>query len=126
MRQVFRLLRRKHPRLYRIFECSLCKLHKLFRSIPPKQGHTDIHDDAISETNEKDKVSFLSFEGVSPRSYNIFFRKAGKVKNTKGIAIDIVLENEPVVSKQFLDSYRDIEDKVSERALKRLDLNPQK
>lgn len=47
-----------------------------------------LHDDAISETKEADKVSFESFQGVSPRSFNTFFERIGKVKDDIGLALE--------------------------------------
>lgn len=70
----------------------------------------DLHDDAITDLNEENKVQFEIFEGISPRRYQkLFFapydRKidTGEAKLQRSIyQIDI----------QLLESYREYEDRL--------------
>ncbi|MCF2828665.1 MULTISPECIES: anti-phage dCTP deaminase [unclassified Pseudoalteromonas] len=74
----------------------------------------NLHSDAISESKEDGKVFFESFEGVSPRSFESFFSRKGKVKNSEGVALPYEQNDSLIVTKQFLDGYDEYEAKVTE------------
>ncbi|MCG7981857.1 MAG: deaminase [Candidatus Thiodiazotropha lotti] len=76
---------------------------------------TDLHGDSISNMQNSDgKVSFVHFEGVSPRKYQDFFLSNTPRKDSDGFVIG--KEDYDLKSKihPYLDSYRALESKVSE------------
>ncbi|WP_447840056.1 anti-phage dCTP deaminase [Enterobacter ludwigii] len=82
----------------------------------------DLHDDAINDINVEDcrKVSFIQFEGVSPRRYTKFFFSTSDRKNSNGLAYPFATKYENHVDFQFMDSYQDMEDKITEIYTKRI------
>ncbi|WP_264293056.1 anti-phage dCTP deaminase [Pectobacterium aquaticum] len=74
----------------------------------------DLHDDAITEINEKEKVIFDGFEGVSPRRYQKFFFPTDERKNNDGIANKTNAKYGNHIDMQFLDSYLDFEKRISD------------
>lgn len=75
-----------------------------------------LHGDAISDTNNQDKVFFTPFEGVAPARYLKFF-KAQTRKNEQGKAIHVDRLTASHVDPQYLDDYYSYEDKVVERVV---------
>lgn len=75
----------------------------------------ELHDDAITDTQEKNKVIFEPFEGVSPRRYSKFFQ-ASKRKDKGGKAIISQPRDSHHIDPQFLDSYYDYERRVALRS----------
>ncbi len=73
-----------------------------------------LHDDAISDSNEKDKVILVPFEGVSPRRFEVFFRYNGDRKNDDGRAIKIRVSDSYHADSEFIDNYAEREAKVAE------------
>lgn len=73
----------------------------------------DLHDDAITGSNQSGKVSFEAFEGVSPRRYSKFFYPSAERKDEFGKAVSITTKYQNHVDIQFLDSYRDYEQRIS-------------
>lgn len=72
-----------------------------------------LHQDAISEIDEADKVSFIPFEGVSPRRFEKFFRASSDRKDDTGKVIQTNINTAYHVDSQYLDSYHDYENKIS-------------
>ncbi|MGY0601327.1 MAG: hypothetical protein ACW7DZ_04835, partial [Paraglaciecola chathamensis] len=54
---------------------------------------------------EKNKVSFESFQGVSPRSFKSFFLRLGNVKDKLGNALEHEEEGRLIITQQFLKDY---------------------
>lgn len=71
----------------------------------------DLHDDAITEQEQSGKVIFQLFEGVAPRRYQRFFMNGGARKKN-GEARRYTKDKISHIDIQFLDSYRDYEDRV--------------
>lgn len=71
-----------------------------------------LHDDAITDSDESNKVVFEAFEGVSPRRYMKFFGLTGKRKDTQGNSLEFTSQYDNHVDIQFLDSYKDYEKKI--------------
>ncbi|MBW9266721.1 MAG: hypothetical protein K1563_18390 [Candidatus Thiodiazotropha sp. (ex. Lucinisca nassula)] len=75
----------------------------------------DLHGDSISNMqNSDDKVSFVHFEGVSPRKYQDFFLTNTSRKNSDGLVIEKAEYDLKSKIHPYLDSYRALESKVSE------------
>ncbi|EHM2230839.1 cytidine deaminase [Salmonella bongori] len=76
----------------------------------------DLHDDAINDTNINDtqKVNFIQFEGVSPRRYAKFFFTTSDRKNSRGYAYPYATKYSNHVDYQFIDSYQEMEDKITQ------------
>lgn len=73
-----------------------------------------LHDDAISDSNEKDKVILVPFEGVSPRRFEVFFRYNGHRKSDDGRAIKIRVSDSYHADSEFIDNYAEREAKVAQ------------
>ncbi len=73
---------------------------------------TKLHNDTIAK-NRRDtkKVSFLPFEGVSPRRYSDLFKAHNKRKD-QGSAISIKVKQSSQVIPTYIDSYYDRENNV--------------
>jgi len=84
----------------------------------------DLHDDAINDSNthNESKLSFIQFDGVSPRRYHKFFFATAERKNANGIAVPYATKYSNHVDIQLLDSYQEIEDKVTEAYSKKIGL----
>jgi deoxycytidylate deaminase/adenylylsulfate kinase-like enzyme len=109
------------------FPCHNCARHivasgimKVFYIEPyEKSLAKDLHDDAIAfETEESTeitpkRVEFLHFEGVAPRQFHQMFRAVGR-KNDDGKYIPKRKQDADKVIPEYLDSYRDFEDKAVE------------
>ncbi|POZ14553.1 cytidine deaminase [Lelliottia aquatilis] len=82
----------------------------------------DLHDDAINDINIDDcrKVSFIQFEGVSPRRYTKFFFSTSERKNSEGYAYPFATKYNNHVDFQFIDSYQEMEDKITEMYTKKI------
>lgn len=82
----------------------------------------DLHDDAINDINIEDsrKVNFIQFEGVSPRRYTKFFFSTSDRKNSDGYAYPYATKYENHVDIQFMDSYQDMEDKITQLYTKKI------
>lgn len=74
-----------------------------------------LHDDSITDSDEKSKVYFQPFEGVSPERFQKFFRANGKRKDTTGRAVVNKVLDSFHVDSQYLDSYHDYEKKIALR-----------
>ncbi|MGN7909324.1 anti-phage dCTP deaminase [Enterobacter sp. 22503] len=100
-----------------------CGIRRVYYIEPyEKSLALDLHDDAISDSNssESNKVIFIQFEGVSPRRYSKFFFSTADRKNGKGIAFEFSTKYKKHVDIQFLDSYQEMEDKVSQIFLEKV------
>lgn len=73
----------------------------------------DLHDDAITNQSEVNKVIFEPFEGISPRRYPKFFFPSAERKNSLGEAVKITTKYSHHVDIQFLDSFHNYEDKIT-------------
>ncbi|GAB7200130.1 deaminase [Dickeya oryzae] len=78
----------------------------------------DLHDDAISKSESSKKVSFIEFEGVSPRRYNKFFYPTDERKDDDGVARKFNVKYKNHIDVQYLDSYLTYQIEVSKRFLK--------
>lgn len=78
----------------------------------------DLHDDAITTTEDPSRVIFSKFEGVAPRRYNKFFMPTDERKDeVTGEAYSFNVKYKRHIDVQFLDSYRTYEDIVAQRFL---------
>ncbi|MEZ8158934.1 anti-phage dCTP deaminase [Vibrio splendidus] len=82
-----------------------------------------LHGDAITDSNESNKVSFEAFEGVAPNRYESFFKFNNKRKDKTGRAIEFDIIECHHVDAQYLDSYHDYEYRIADIVDKKL--NPQ-
>lgn len=82
----------------------------------------DLHDDSISDINVSDttKVNFIQFEGISPRRYTKFFFSTADRKDNQGSALKFTTKYNNHVDIQFLDSYQEIEDKITQAYLEKV------
>lgn len=80
-----------------------------------------LHNDAITVGSEKDKVCFVSFEGVAPRRFDTFFGGQKRRKNSDGVATKIILSDADHVDTQFLDAYKTYEAKILASVTAKLD-----
>lgn len=91
-------------------------VHKVIYIEPyEKSLALQLHDDAITDTDEQEKVKFEPFEGVSPKRYSKFFYGENR-KDFSGNAVIMRPEQSHHIDPQYLDSYTEYEDKVTERA----------
>ncbi len=67
-----------------------------------------LHNDAITSTDEKDKVPFIPFEGVAPSRYQVFF-KSNSPRKKDGKALDFALPESKNVDEEYTISYIDRE-----------------
>lgn len=74
-----------------------------------------LHDDSITDSDEKQKVYFQPFEGVSPERFQKFFRVNGKRKDLDGRAVVNKIHDSFHIDSQYLDSYHDYEKKIAKR-----------
>ncbi|WP_337136286.1 hypothetical protein, partial [Staphylococcus aureus] len=65
----------------------------------------DLHDDAITEQDQSDKVMFQLFEGVAPRRYQTFFM-SNRERKKDGAAIKYSQSKSSHIDIQLLESYR--------------------
>ncbi|SFT69451.1 Deoxycytidylate deaminase [Pseudoalteromonas sp. DSM 26666] len=72
----------------------------------------DLHDDAITDQSDSEKVRFEPFEGVSPRRYPKFFFSMADRKSPHGEAVKLTSKYNHHVDIQFLDSYSTFESKI--------------
>ena len=77
-----------------------------------------LHDDAIiidpdNIDDQSERVSFLHFEGISPRRFQSFFH-TGLERKENGQAMQFYKTEARKVSPQYIDSYMDFEKKVIE------------
>jgi deoxycytidylate deaminase len=72
-----------------------------------------LHADAITDSNEPNKVAFEPFEGVAPNRYGAFFKFNQKRKDDLGRAIDFNITESHHVEPQYLDSYHDYEYRIT-------------
>lgn len=86
-----------------------------------KSMATHLHDDAISNVNENEKVSFKSYEGVAPRKYAAWFRASKDRKDSNGIAIMTRLSESGQIELQLLNAFRTYEDYISQQVTKKFD-----
>lgn len=82
-----------------------------------------LHADAITDSNEPNKVAFEPFEGVAPNRYESFFKYNNKRKDKKGIAIDYNIVECHHVDSQYLDSYHEYEYRIAQIVHEKI--NPQ-
>ncbi|MCW2483134.1 deaminase, partial [Candidatus Symbiopectobacterium sp. NZEC135] len=112
------------------FPCHNCARHIVAAGIKEviyiepyeKSLALDLHDDAINDANSSnpEKVSFIQFEGVSPRRYHKFFFATADRKKTDGKAEEFTTKYKNHVDIQFLDSYQSIEEKISGNFFKKI------
>lgn len=111
------------------FPCHNCARHIVAAGIKEviyiepyeKSLALDLHDDAINDSNSvnPEKVSFIQFEGVSPRRYHKFFFATADRKKSDGKAEEFSTKYRNHVDIQFIDSYQSIEDKISANYFKK-------
>lgn len=83
-----------------------------------------LHFDSISKNKDSsEKVSFLPFEGVSPKRYFDFFKAQNDRKDDKGKAVLIRSTDLNHVMPEYLDSYKDRETKVVEHIVGKISLD---
>ncbi|EMN7412797.1 anti-phage dCTP deaminase [Vibrio diabolicus] len=82
-----------------------------------------LHGDAITDSNEKNKVAFQPFEGVSPSRYSAFFKFNSVRKDERGRAKDFNIIESHHVAPQYLDSYHSYEYRIA--AIVSEKLNPE-
>ena len=70
-----------------------------------------LHNDAITNQSEKNKVSFEPFQGISPSRYMKFF-KASDDRKKDGTATFIATKDSYHADPNFMDSYYDYESRV--------------
>ncbi|MGI2258641.1 anti-phage dCTP deaminase [Shewanella sp. GXUN23E] len=73
-----------------------------------------LHQDAITDISENNKVIFNPFEGVSPDMFERFFKSLSNRKDEEGKAIRIRVNDLYHVDSQYLDSYFDFEAAIAE------------
>lgn len=73
----------------------------------------DLHDDSITKSESKNKVSFIEFEGVSPRRYSKFFFPTDERKDSDGNAKEFNVKYKNHIDVQYLDSYSTYQIQVS-------------
>ncbi|MEZ9523194.1 anti-phage dCTP deaminase [Enterovibrio norvegicus] len=73
-----------------------------------------LHDDALTDSDEKSKVTLLPFEGVSPRRFEAFFKSNNNRKDNYGKVIKVRVHESYHADSQFIDNYAEIEAKVAE------------
>lgn len=106
------------------FPCHNCARHILAAGIKrvyyiepyEKSLAYTLHDDAIAidpdnEDAENSRVSFLHFEGISPRRFLTFFH-TGLPRKENGKALPFYKNAASKVSPQYIDSYIDFEKRV--------------
>lgn len=78
----------------------------------------DLHDDAITKSEDSSKVIFTDYEGVSPRRYSKFFMPTDERKDDKtGVANKFNTKYKNHIDVQYLDSHRDYEGMVAQKFL---------
>lgn len=108
------------------YPCHNCARHiiasgirKVFYIEPyEKSLALKLHSDAMEIDPEEDnesveKVQFLHFEGISPRQYQNFFNPVNERKDNNGKAIFSSISKSPKIIPEYLDSYKDLESKVT-------------
>lgn len=73
-----------------------------------------LHADAITDSNEAEKVIFEPFEGVAPNRYESFFKFNNQRKDNSGRAMEFNNHDCHHVDSQYLDSYHDYEYRIAE------------
>lgn len=71
-----------------------------------------LHNDSITSGSERDKVVFVSFEGVAPRRFDAFFGGQKVRKDKNGIATRVIISDADPVDAQFLDPYKTYEEQI--------------
>jgi deoxycytidylate deaminase len=74
----------------------------------------DLHDDAITNNLDQNKVIFQPFEGISPRRYSKFFFPSAERKNNEGKAVKITTKYNNHVDIQYLDTSKTYQEVISE------------
>lgn len=72
----------------------------------------DISYEPIDGDNSNNKVTFIHFEGISPKQYLNFFGLQGARKNNDGKAIKNTIYPAIKIRQEYLDDYRDFEKKI--------------
>jgi deoxycytidylate deaminase len=106
------------------FPCHNCARHIVAAGIKKvvyvepyeKSLAMKLHDDSISDNSDaKDKVCFLPFEGVSARRYEVFFQMHGDRKDDKtGKVLNINIQDSYHADSEFLDNYAEMEAKIAQ------------
>lgn len=105
------------------FPCHMCARHIVASGIKrvvyvepyPKSKAKQLHQDSISvdpTTPSPDLVTFEPFEGVSPRQYQEIFDSADSRKDGDGRAVDWRMKDGRPKFLRFLNTYRQIEEKI--------------
>lgn len=107
------------------FPCHNCARHIIASGISnvvyiepyEKSLAIELHGDDISydpaeSTRNPNMVTFMHFEGVSPKQYINFFFLRGERKDKEGNSIKKTIIPSHKVAQEYLDSYRDFEKKV--------------
>jgi deoxycytidylate deaminase len=81
----------------------------------------DLHDDAITNNLDQDKVIFQPFEGISPRRYAKFFFPSAERKNDEGKAVKITTKYNHHVDIQYLDTSKTYQEVISEDFRKKVE-----
>jgi len=107
------------------FPCHNCARHivasgiKKIVYIEPyeKSLALKLHGDAISALETSDKVHVVSFQGIAPRRYQVFFSNTSPLKNELGKIIKTD-RNPHHVDRGFIDSYIEHELKIANEITK--------
>jgi deoxycytidylate deaminase len=105
------------------FPCHMCARHIVASGIKrvvyvepyPKSKAKQLHQDSISVdplTPSHDRVVFEPFEGISPKQYQEIFDSADLRKDIDGRAVDWRMSTAKPKFLRFLNSYREIEEKI--------------
>ena len=105
------------------FPCHMCARHIVASGIKrvvyvepyPKSKAKQLHQDSISVdplSPSPDRVVFEPFEGISPKQYQEMFDSGDLRKDTEGKAVNWQMSTAKPKFLRFLNSYREIEEKI--------------
>lgn len=111
------------------FPCHNCARHIVTAGITrivyiepyEKSLAITLHSDSlILGENDASKVSVLSFEGVSPRRYQVLFAK-GKIKDSKGLAVTNSITDLNHIDPVLLARYTETEDQIAKSITEKIE-----
>ncbi|MEY8252808.1 MAG: anti-phage dCTP deaminase [Colwellia sp.] len=80
-----------------------------------------LHDDALCNSGNSNKVQLVPFQGISPKRYQVFFSNTSPKKDNLGHIILTDRDDQRHVDKEFVSSYLEKEAKVAEKLLAELE-----